>query len=543
MKNFIIENGILKYIGKDSIVYIPEEIDDADIEICDAFIGCSFIKKIVIHHDIDMVRFYGVDNLEEVEVDPNNPYHSSLDGIVYNKEQTEVQWCPRGKKGKIVLPNTVKTIDAEAFEDCKYLESIYIPASVESLIDKPFFNCPAEIIIDPENQHFVVIDDVIYTKDMWHVVHCSQKKKGELVLPKSVNSTYYAAFAGCSLLTSIVFNTDFIHYFGDYSFNGCTSLESIVIPQDVYSFGDNDVLGEIFIVRVEDDVYQNSEEIENFIIPRIKAVYFEGPLEMAISTDFYRFIVEADRRSVEMFYKDGSTYVKFSILEDKNGPIFGNYYDFEIDEDGELYKYRGPDNIDLVIPSNVKNIYYEVFNKYDGTSFFFNSFFIPKSLEEDLDGIGYNFINTKLFVVDPKNPYFTAIDGDLYNKDGTVLYRCTIDDNRECFEVPSTVRYIAFGAFWGCEFKTIIVPNTVTVCSTSCFSDSNVIMHVSPAFKFEDGDFEADECNYVKEMYFEMDEASARKHQVYLTYQEAKQYVEITTKMFYLKDGEYVPFE
>ena len=59
-----------------------------------------------------MVFFYGVDNLEEIEVDPDNPYHSSLDGIVYNEEQTEVQWCPRGKKGKVVLPNTVQTIDA-----------------------------------------------------------------------------------------------------------------------------------------------------------------------------------------------------------------------------------------------------------------------------------------------------------------------------------------------------------------------------------------------------------------------------------------------
>jgi len=56
MKDYKIENGILKYIGKDSVVYIPEEIDDAVYEICDAFEGCSFIKKIVIHKDSSILE-------------------------------------------------------------------------------------------------------------------------------------------------------------------------------------------------------------------------------------------------------------------------------------------------------------------------------------------------------------------------------------------------------------------------------------------------------------------------------------------------------
>ena len=59
--------------------------------------------------------FMGCSTLESIIVDEDNPYFSSIDGILYNKDGTKVIFCPQGKKGTVTLSADVKIIDSLAF--------------------------------------------------------------------------------------------------------------------------------------------------------------------------------------------------------------------------------------------------------------------------------------------------------------------------------------------------------------------------------------------------------------------------------------------
>ena len=48
--------------------------------------------------------FIGCANLKEIRVAADNPNYSSIDGVLYNKDGTELIYCPEGKTGTLVLP-------------------------------------------------------------------------------------------------------------------------------------------------------------------------------------------------------------------------------------------------------------------------------------------------------------------------------------------------------------------------------------------------------------------------------------------------------
>ena len=85
-------------------------------------------------------------SLESITVNPSNPYFTSDNGILFNKDKTKIIHFPESRTGeyrvpdgvqeiealcffwsdlsKITVANTVKKIGARAFGSCRYLESI-----------------------------------------------------------------------------------------------------------------------------------------------------------------------------------------------------------------------------------------------------------------------------------------------------------------------------------------------------------------------------------------------------------------------------------
>lgn len=66
-------------------------------------------------------------------VDEKNEDYSSLDGVLYNKDKTQLLRCLIDKAGEFIIPETVKSISWLGFENCKNLTSITIPASVTNI--------------------------------------------------------------------------------------------------------------------------------------------------------------------------------------------------------------------------------------------------------------------------------------------------------------------------------------------------------------------------------------------------------------------------
>ncbi len=63
---------------------------------------------------VTATAFKGCTNLENIYVDADNPYFTSIDGVLYSKDLTRLV-CVPAKKTSIVMPNTVTKQDTDAF--------------------------------------------------------------------------------------------------------------------------------------------------------------------------------------------------------------------------------------------------------------------------------------------------------------------------------------------------------------------------------------------------------------------------------------------
>ncbi len=83
---------------------------------------------------IDFDTFYKCKSLKNIEVDSENPYYASCDGILYTKDMKKLILCPCGRTSKVVrIPESVEYLGCLAFCDCCGIEELYIPASVKKM--------------------------------------------------------------------------------------------------------------------------------------------------------------------------------------------------------------------------------------------------------------------------------------------------------------------------------------------------------------------------------------------------------------------------
>lgn len=93
-----------------------------------AFFNCSSITSIDIPANVDYIgyqAFAGCDALTEINVDPNNKYYTSVDGVLFNKDKTELILCPKRKNKLYTIPDSVNAVKAGAF-GCSGVELIEI---------------------------------------------------------------------------------------------------------------------------------------------------------------------------------------------------------------------------------------------------------------------------------------------------------------------------------------------------------------------------------------------------------------------------------
>ena len=86
--------------------------------------------------------------LMEVNVDLANATYASYNGMLLTKDMKTFLYCPGGRSGQCVIPNSVTTIGGgwRGF-DCQGLTSVIIPSKVEYINDEAFYGCNALTLV------------------------------------------------------------------------------------------------------------------------------------------------------------------------------------------------------------------------------------------------------------------------------------------------------------------------------------------------------------------------------------------------------------
>jgi 5-bromo-4-chloroindolyl phosphate hydrolysis protein len=128
-------------------------IPDSVTEITSAAFSHSVIESIEFPASVTSIGLllFMDNDVTHIAVHPDNPVYSSADGVLFNKDKTELLVCPNMKKGDYVIPASVVKIPRYAFGDCKSLTSVTIPASVKEIAEDAFKDCPAFITVHPDN--------------------------------------------------------------------------------------------------------------------------------------------------------------------------------------------------------------------------------------------------------------------------------------------------------------------------------------------------------------------------------------------------------
>jgi uncharacterized repeat protein (TIGR02543 family) len=74
-------------------------------------------------------------------VSESNTAYSSVEGVLFNKNQTTLAAYPAGKTGSYAIPSSVTSIGDYAFSGCSGLTSVTIPSSVTSIDSRAFYSC------------------------------------------------------------------------------------------------------------------------------------------------------------------------------------------------------------------------------------------------------------------------------------------------------------------------------------------------------------------------------------------------------------------
>mgnify|MGYP004458705875 CR=1 FL=1 len=403
------------------------------------------LKSITLSKNITNWRCFSenFENLQELNVNEDNLNYSSEDGILYNKDKTEIICWPSNKQTeKYITPDNLKILPWNI--DLSNLKSITLGKSIEK-IDYYLGNLNnlQEINVNEENQHYSSEDGVLFDKNKETLLQYPNNKEGEsYTIPISVKkigkNEEYDSWKGFGFNEKIkritlTRNVEQINF--DFSY--CTKLQEINVDTDnSYFLSENGILFDKDKKKLIS--YPPDKEQEKLVIPKeIERI----DCNFGYCTKLKEISVDENNNSYSS--EDG-------ILFNKDKTILLYY---PANKDGESY----------TIPTNVAMIGY--FPISEKESIYVGGFGMNKSLKNIMLNANVNVVELngceKLqeINVDKDNQYLMAEDGVLFTKNQEVLISYPNGKEQTSYTIPNTVKLINFA--FVTNLKELVIPSGV----------------------------------------------------------------------------------
>lgn len=207
-----------------------------------AFSTCRSLTDVTIGSGVCHIGnqvFYGSSALASITVDSDNDDYSSEDGVLYNKDKTKLLIYPEGASSTCTIPSTVNTISIDAFEGCTNLQTIIVDPANEMfssddgiLYDKDkteLMFCPRGTLIKT-----CVIPDSVTNISKMAFNEC--RGITDVIFGSGVVQVGMSAFGSCSSLESVIMK-DSVKTIGNNAFFDCWSLKKITFGEGLQSVG------------------------------------------------------------------------------------------------------------------------------------------------------------------------------------------------------------------------------------------------------------------------------------------------------------------
>jgi|GEM_PF-3788278 len=446
-----------------------------------AFSGCSGLTSVTIGNSVTSIgtsAFSGCSGLTSVTIPDSvtiigSSAFSGCSGLT-----------------SVTIPDSVTSIGDYAFCNCSNLTSVTIGNSATSIGSGAFANCSiTDFTVDPDNASYIFEDGVLYSKDKTLLHSCITNHSAEFIVPDSVTQIGDYAFDGCSNLTSVMI-PDSVTSIGYGAFYGCNALT------DVYFDGTEDEWGRIEIdsynVSLNNTTIHFNDGSANVFVNRGTCgdnltwtldenglLTIRGTGEMTSSLMWggpWAPLYTGDIKTVVI--EDGVTSIANGAFKDCYVLTSVTIPDSVTSIDDRAF-WGCSSLTSATIPDSVGSIGYGAFKGCirmesvtipDGVASIWSSAFYGCSSLESIDlpdaltYIGKNSFSGCSSLTDVTIPYgVTKIDDYAF-------FNCTGLTN---VEIADSVEYIGAYAFYGCNGLTdVTIPNSVTYIGEHAFPDS-----------------------------------------------------------------------
>ena len=141
---------------------------------------------------VEWVSTWGT-TLQSVTVASDNASLSSQDGVIFNKDKTELLWYPRGKPdASYTVPASVTKLEWNSFRDIDALTSVTLPNGLKRMENYVFCGCPNLTMLNlPSSLEFI-----------GHYSLCTIKVSS-IVVPGNIEVLNNSSLAFCPELISV----------------------------------------------------------------------------------------------------------------------------------------------------------------------------------------------------------------------------------------------------------------------------------------------------------------------------------------------------